>query len=87
MCPAGHWLGLDTHDSASVSYDTRLEPGVVLTIEPGLYVPNEERFGAYAGLGVRIEDDVAVGVGGPEVLSAGVPVDADDVEHLAGLRS
>ncbi|KAK9811610.1 hypothetical protein WJX72_006911 [[Myrmecia] bisecta] len=78
----GHWLGMDTHDTSSVSHDTPLEPGVVLTVEPGLYIPDEERYGRFAGVGVRIEDDVAVTAGAPEVLSAGVPVAAEDVERV-----
>ena len=61
LCDAGHWLGLDTHDCRHVAYDTPLVPGVVLTIEPGLYVPaNPARHGSLAGIGVRIEDDVVV---------------------------
>eukprot|EP00887_Chlorella_sp_A99_P006650 scaffold3.g6650.t1 len=80
----GHWLGMDTHDSAGVSHDRPLEPGVVLTIEPGLYIPDEEEFGHFRGIGVRIEDDVAITRGGHEVLSAGAPVDPGAIEALVG---
>ncbi|EFN53170.1 hypothetical protein CHLNCDRAFT_136970 [Chlorella variabilis] len=80
----GHWLGLDTHDSSTMSHDRPLEPGVVLTIEPGLYIPDDEAFGRYRGIGVRIEDDVAVTAAGHEVLSADVPVEAAEVEQLVG---
>lgn len=77
----GHWLGMDTHDSADVSHDTPLEEGVVLTIEPGLYVPNDpESFGHYAGIGVRLEDDVAVTATGAEVLSCLAPLEVPEVE-------
>src|SRR5690606_28544365 len=55
-----HWLGMDVHDVGR--YDVRLEPGMVLTIEPGIYIPDEE-------LGVRIEDDVLVTESGHELLS------------------
>jgi len=59
-----HYLGLDTHDAGD--YDRVLEPGVVLTVEPGIYIPEE-------GIGVRIEDDVLVTESGFEVLSARLP--------------
>lgn len=39
----GHWLGMDTHDVASVGHDTPLQPGVSLTIEPGIYIPDEDK--------------------------------------------
>lgn len=80
----GHWLGLDTHDSSTISHDRLLEPGVVLTIEPGLYIPDDEAFGPLRGIGVRIEDDIAITAGGHEVLSADVPVDPREVEQLVG---
>ena len=79
-------MGLDTHDTAAVGYDRPLRPGVALTVEPGLYLPQDNvRFGRFAGIGVRIEDDVVVGEAGPEVLTADVPADASDVERLVGL--
>lgn len=80
----GHWLGLDTHDSSTMSHDRPLEAGVVLTIEPGLYIPDEPRFGPFAGVGVRIEDDVAITASGHEVLSGGVPVGVAELEELVG---
>lgn len=82
----GHWLGMDTHDVGS--YRARgdwrpLEPGMIVTIEPGLYVPNEpdlpERF---RNLGVRIEDDVLITEGDPDILSAAVPKSLHAVEQL-----
>ncbi len=55
----------------------------MLTIEPGLYIPDDpDAFGPYAGIGVRIEDDVAVTRDRPEVLSAGVPVQAAEIERI-----
>jgi Xaa-Pro aminopeptidase len=59
-----HFLGLDTHDAAD--YTLPLAPGMVLTVEPGIYIPNE-------GIGVRIEDDVLITESGAEVLSASLP--------------
>lgn len=78
----GHYLGLDVHDTNTIGPYRTLEPGVVLAIEPGLYIPNHPQFGPYAGIGVRIEDDVLITQTGCEVLSAGVPVEPDEVEAL-----
>ncbi len=58
-----HFLGLDTHDAAD--YDMPLGAGMVLTVEPGIYIPEE-------GIGIRIEDDVLITGKGPQVLSAGL---------------
>jgi Xaa-Pro aminopeptidase len=75
----GHSLGLGVHDSAPV--DGPLEPGWVITVEPGIYIPEE-------GLAVRLENDVLVTDRGPVDLAAHVPVEADDIERLmAGRRS
>ena len=82
----GHMLGLDVHDCAHARteeyVDSELKPGVVLTVEPGLYfqpddltVPEE-----YRGIGVRIEDDILITTDGNENLSAALPRRADDVE-------
>jgi len=81
-----HHLGIDVHDCAQARremyYDGILEPGMVFTIEPGLYfqiddltVPEE-----YRGIGVRIEDDILLTADGPVNLSAAIPRTADDVE-------
>ena len=86
-----HWLGLDVHDVgdyASSGVSRVLEPGMVLTVEPGLYFPGPgEGSGVpeeYVGVGIRIEDDVVVTTEGHEVLTAGLPVSADDIERLVG---
>ncbi len=65
----GHHLGLDVHDVGALGKDTPLVPGMVITIEPGLYIPTHlVGDGAqYRGLGVRIEDDVVVSPPGQEV--------------------
>ncbi len=81
-----HWLGLDVHDVGQYRQDGEprpLVPGMVLTIEPGLYVPEDEDIpAAYRGLGIRIEDDVAVTESGHEVLTAEVPKRVADIEAL-----
>lgn len=67
-----HWLGMDVHDAGS--YGRRLEPGMVLTVEPGIYIPEER-------LGIRIEDVVLVTREGSEVLSSGLPRTTGAVER------
>lgn len=82
-----HWLGLDVHDVGNYrradGTPLPLEPGMVLTVEPGLYIPDAEDIPeAYRATGIRIEDDVAVTADGHEVLTAGVPKQAADIEAL-----
>jgi len=84
-----HWLGLDVHDVGDYAKDgspRRLEPGMVLTVEPGLYFrPGHDATpGRLAGIGVRIEDDVVVTAEGREVLSAALPTGAEEVAALVG---
>ncbi|CAD7703314.1 unnamed protein product, partial [Ostreobium quekettii] len=79
-----HYLGIDVHDTGHVSRDSSLEPGVVLAVEPGLYIPDEEQYGAFRGLGVRIEDDVLITNKGPVVLSGELPVEAEEIEAIVG---
>ncbi|GIL85310.1 hypothetical protein Vretimale_10733 [Volvox reticuliferus] len=80
----GHYLGLDTHDTHLVGHDRRLSEGMVITIEPGLYIPDLPQYGALRGIGVRIEDDVLVTAAGCRVLSDQAPVAVREVEELAG---
>jgi Xaa-Pro aminopeptidase len=88
MHRTGHWLGMDVHDVGDYRVDghwRQLEPGQVMTIEPGLYIPPDsddvpERF---RGIGVRIEDDVAVTKTGGEILGRNIaPKQVDDIEAL-----
>jgi len=79
--------GMDVHDVGEykVGEEWRLlEPGMVMTVEPGIYIPPGTRGVArqWQGIGVRIEDDVAVTKGDPEVLTDGVPTDPDEIERL-----
>ena len=57
-----------------------------MAIEPGLYIPDEPKFGDFAGIGIRIEDDVAITADGPRILSADVPSDPTEIERLIGTR-
>ncbi|MGC1548470.1 MAG: aminopeptidase P N-terminal domain-containing protein [Rhodanobacter sp.] len=87
----GHWLGLDVHDVGDyrVGGEPRLlEAGMVVTVEPGIYVPPDERSVAerWRGIGIRIEDDVAVTRDGHEVLTIDVPKDPIEIEALLASR-
>jgi Xaa-Pro aminopeptidase len=91
MHRTGHWLGLDVHDVGAYKHGQTwrlLEPGMVLTVEPGLYfgesldnVPE-----ALRGVGVRIEDDILVTEGGPETLTEAAPKTVEEIEAaMAGV--
>ncbi len=73
MHGTGHHLGMETHDVGDIH--APLEPGAIVTVEPGIYLGDE-------GIGVRIEDDVLVTPDGPRVLSAAIPKSVEDVERL-----
>ncbi|CAI5785958.1 xaa-Pro aminopeptidase 3 isoform X1 [Podarcis lilfordi] len=85
-CPhhVGHYLGMDVHDTPDVSRSIPLQPGMVITIEPGIYIPEDdvsapERF---RGIGIRIEDDVVVTENTPLILSADCPKEIYDIEQV-----
>jgi Xaa-Pro aminopeptidase len=87
MHGAGHWLGLDVHDVGAHKIDDewrKLVPGMVLTVEPGIYIsPHTENIDPkWWGIGIRIEDDVLVTQNGCEVLSAGAPKTIPEIETL-----
>ncbi|RLM24506.1 Xaa-Pro aminopeptidase [Brenneria alni] len=81
-----HWLGLDVHDVGDYGSTDRgrpLEPGMVLTVEPGLYIaPDANVPQQYRGIGIRIEDDILITENGNENLTAGVVKDAEAIEAL-----
>ena len=80
-----HWLGLDVHDVGAYGADRSrvLEPGMVLTVEPGLYIaPDADVPEEYRGIGIRIEDDIVITETGNENLTASVVKNADDIEAL-----
>jgi len=87
MHKTGHWLGLDVHDVGLYVEDgasRRLEPGMVVTVEPGLYVAADAAAApaAFRGIGIRIEDDVLVTENGCEVLTAAAPKERHAIEAL-----
>lgn len=93
MHRTSHWLGMDVHDVGSYREAAPsnaqekpwrvLQPNMVLTIEPGLYIrPAEDVAEAFWNIGIRIEDDAVVTPSGCELISRGVPVDADEIEML-----
>ena len=87
MHRTGHWLGLDVHDVGDYRVDDEwrvLEPGMTLTVEPGLYIPKDDSSApaGLRGIGVRIEDDVIVTRKGHEVYTTDVPSDPDEIEKL-----
>jgi len=87
MHKTGHWLGLDVHDVGDYQVDgefRELEPGMVVTVEPGIYIaPDAKGVAAkWRGIGIRIEDDVVVTRNKPEVITASVPSDPDEIEAL-----
>ena len=86
MHRTGHWLGMDVHDVGDYQIEQQwrvLEPGMVFTVEPGIYVgknPNVDS--RWHDIGIRIEDDVVIKKSGHEVLTNSVPTAIDDIEHL-----
>jgi Xaa-Pro aminopeptidase len=83
----GHWLGMDVHDVGDYKVDGEwrlLEPGMVLTIEPGIYIPSGTKGVAkkWWGIGIRIEDDVLVTKEGNDVLSKDAPKTVEEIESI-----
>ena len=94
MHGVGHYLGLDVHDAGRYFTDQTAKnsrpfaPGMVLTVEPGLYIPPDDKSAPakYRGIGVRIEDDVLVTKDGNLNLTAKVPKDPDEIEAMMAQR-
>ena len=89
MHNTSHWLGLDVHDVGVYQIDGKprpLEPQMVFTVEPGIYIARDEEGidPRFRGIGVRIEDDVAITAEGCENLTAAIPTAADELEALVG---
>jgi Xaa-Pro aminopeptidase len=82
-----HWIGLDVHDVGDYTVGSEwrmLQPGMVLTVEPGIYIqPDDESVDSiWRGIGIRIEDDILVTKEGYEILSAAAPKEIDAIENL-----
>ena len=87
MHRTGHWLGLDVHDVGDYKVGEQwrlLEPGMTLTVEPGISIPANSKGvnRKWWDIGIRIEDDILVTAKGHEVLTAGLPSSVDEVEAL-----
>jgi Xaa-Pro aminopeptidase len=87
MHRAGHWLGMDVHDVGDYKIDGKwrlLEPGMVLTVEPGIYIPAGAKGVAkkWWNIGIRIEDDLLVTKDGYDILSKDVPKTVEEIEAL-----
>ncbi|MDB5799622.1 MAG: Xaa-Pro aminopeptidase [Rhodocyclales bacterium] len=84
MHRTGHWLGLDVHDAGEYKVKGQwraLEPGMVITVEPGCYIrPGEDVPAAFWNIGVRIEDDVLITASGHDILTIGTPKTVSDIE-------
>eukprot|EP00041_Stephanoeca_diplocostata_P015046 m.284309 g.284309 ORF g.284309 m.284309 type:complete len:577 (-) comp19905_c0_seq1:219-1949(-) len=81
----GHYLGMDVHDGGSQPLSLPFEPGMVITVEPGLYVPDSPEFPEeFRGIGIRIEDDVVITDGAPKVLTSACPKAVDELELIIG---
>jgi Xaa-Pro aminopeptidase len=92
MHRTGHWLGIDVHDVGDYKVADQwrlLEPGMVMTIEPGIYVAPGNKAAAkrWRGIGIRIEDDVQVTRDGPEVLTGGLPSTVEEIERHMEARA
>lgn len=87
----GHWLGLDVRDVGHYQSDARdrpLMPGMVLTVEPGLYIRQDSNVPEqYKGIGIRIEDNIVITKTGNRVLTDLVPKDPDEIEALMAKKS
>ena len=89
MHGTSHWLGLDVHDVGpygAKGESLSLEPGMVLTIEPGLYVAfdDEQAPEEFRGMGIRIEDDILIAENGPINLTEKVPKTISEIEAIVG---
>jgi Xaa-Pro aminopeptidase len=87
MHRTSHWLGMDVHDVGlykAAGNSRTLEPGMVMTVEPGIYIAADRNDvdPSYRGIGVRIEDDILVTPAGHEVLSAAIPKQPADIEAV-----
>ena len=90
MHNTGHWMGLDVHDPSDYIEDAKpikLKPGMIFTVEPGLYIkPSKSVDKKYHNIGIRIEDDILVTTSAPEVLTKDAPKTIKDIEETMSLN-
>ncbi|CAB3221610.1 unnamed protein product [Arctia plantaginis] len=88
LCPhhVSHYLGLDVHDSSLVRRNVPVCDNMVVTVEPGIYIRSDDTSvpEEFRGIGIRIEDDVLVTSGEPEVLTSSCVKEVDDIENIVG---
>ena len=86
MHNTGHWLGLDVHDPSEYKENkelVKLEPGMIFTVEPGLYIRSDKLTDKrFHNIGIRIEDDILITKNGPEILTLKAPKSIDEIEYL-----
>ena len=88
MHGTSHWLGIDVHDVGNYKQqgeNTILTPGMVFTVEPGIYIGQQISSGAaekYKNIGIRIEDDLLVTESGHEILSKKIPKEITEIEEI-----
>ncbi|XP_012253485.2 xaa-Pro aminopeptidase 3-like [Athalia rosae] len=86
-CPhhASHYLGMDVHDTGKISRSIKVRPGMIVTVEPGIYVNARNKLAPpeFHGLGIRIEDDILITADGPVVLTKNCPKEVHEIEALA----
>ncbi|XP_078045801.1 xaa-Pro aminopeptidase 3 [Augochlora pura] len=86
-CPhhVSHYLGMDVHDTGKISRSIKLQPGMIVTVEPGIYINSRNQFAPsqFHGLGVRIEDDILITENEPVILTKSCPKETAVIEALA----
>lgn len=86
-CPhhVSHYLGMDVHDTGKISRNIKLQQGMIVTVEPGIYVNHKNRFAPpeFHGLAVRVEDDILITENGPVILTESCPKEIAKIEALA----
>lgn len=81
----GHYLGMDTHDTPSVSTMSSLKPGMLITVEPGLYIPDIPSVPKeFRNIGIRIEDNIFIDETSNQVLTASIPKSVQELEAIVG---
>ncbi|EEZ97679.2 xaa-Pro aminopeptidase 3 isoform X1 [Tribolium castaneum] len=87
FCPhhVSHYLGMDVHDTPLITRNVKIQPGMIVTVEPGVYINHKHQQlpKEFLGMGVRIEDDVLITESGPVILSRNCPKEVSDIEDIS----